>query len=174
MKPPATHREERFDGKRTFLLHPDRLAIVGKQSLGGEFEAEIPLRNLVPIANRMRSREPGFLAGMGMIIVSIGPLQSGSVSLCPYWGGLSAGIGIGGALMSAATIRKAEWVQIGSHTGFIAVSIASSGPDRADFHRFIGVLIGQKKRLHLHPPMRRRLEQSLKPTPPARLNPRRT
>ena len=143
MQPIATHREERFDGKRTFNLHPDRIAIVGKQSLGGEFEIEMPLSNLVPIANRLRSRDPGFLMGIGMVIVTLALFQSGSVGLFSYWGGLSACIGIGGALMSATTIRKVEWVQISSTAGVVAVSIASSGPDRSEFEHFVELLIHQ-------------------------------
>ena len=141
MQPVATYHEKRFDGQRTFVLFPDRLSITGKQSLGGEFETQVLLATLIPIVNRSRARDPGFIAGIIMVICAGGLHQGGVVDLFSYWGGLVAVLGFGGALMSIVTARKVEWAQFMSTAGTIAVSVAHTGPEKDRFEPFVTAVL---------------------------------
>ncbi len=143
MHPIASYQERRFDGHRDFVLYSDHLAVKGKQMLGDEFETSIALSTLTPFASRLRTRDRGFWQGIVMTIVAAGLLQSGTLAITSYWGGLSAVMVIAGILLSLATARKIEWVQITSHAGVVTVNIARCGPDKAKFESFVAFFLKQ-------------------------------
>jgi hypothetical protein len=141
--PIATYRERRFDGRRDFDLHPDRLEVRGKQWNGTEFSSSYELSSLDPQFNRIRARDPGFLAGIGMLIVAVGLLQGHAVTITSYWGGLTAVMGASGLLMSVVTFRKVEWASFKTRAGIDAISVARAGPDASSFPKFLEMLAAQ-------------------------------
>jgi hypothetical protein len=139
----ATYQERRFDGRRTLILYSDHVLVRGKNALGAEFETPVPLDLMLPIASRLRLRPPGFLAGLGLAALAAVLFQGGAVSIHTYWGGLAGVVGVAGVALAAITARKVEWVQFTSTTGAPALAVARSGPDRASFESFVGLLVQQ-------------------------------
>jgi hypothetical protein len=145
MQPIASYQERRFDGQRSFELFHEHITIKGKQSFGAEFETTIPLNTLSPTVSHLRTRDRGFWSGIVMILIAISLLQSGALAITSYWGGLTAVMVVAGALLSIATARKIEWVQISSRAGLVSVNIARVGPDKITFDKFVSSLLEQIK-----------------------------
>lgn len=143
MQPIASYQERRFDGQRNFELFHEHLTIKGKEAFGAEFETTIPLNTLSPIVSHLRTRDRGFWSGLAMILIAISLLQSGALTITSYWGGLTAVMVVAGALLSIATARKIEWIQISSHAGLVSVNIARVGPDKSKFDQFFSSLLEQ-------------------------------
>jgi hypothetical protein len=150
MQPIASYQERRFDGQRNFELFAEHLTVKGRQTFGAEFETTIPLYTLSPALSHLRTRDRGFWSGIVMILIAISLLQSGALLITSYWGGLAAVMVVAGALLSIATARKVEWVQISSRAGFLSVTIARAGPDKSTFDKFINSLLEQIKTSDKH------------------------
>ncbi len=84
----ASYDERRFEGRRLFELHADRLVVKGKQSLGPDFEQIILLSSLQPVVGTVRARARGFGSGILMVIAAGVLLQGDAVSAMSYWGGI--------------------------------------------------------------------------------------
>jgi hypothetical protein len=141
--PIATYRERRFDGRRDFSLYTDRLEVSGKQTPGAEFTSTFNLGSLDPHLNRIRKRDPGFVGGIWMVLISFGLLQSHTVSFPSNWSGLTAVMGVAGLLLSIATLRRIHWATFRSVAGVELVSIARSGPDASSFEEFLERMANQ-------------------------------
>lgn len=143
MEPIARYREKRFEGRRDFQLFDDRVVIVAKDYMGAESEVSVMLNTLVPVPNRARVRGSEFSWGVIMVVISFALLQSGTVDLFSYWGGMAASMGVSGALIVLVTFRKIEWILLNSAIGIHSLSIAKSGPDEASFDAFVERLLAQ-------------------------------
>ncbi len=143
MEPIARYSERRFEGRRDFQLFEDRIVVIAKNYMGGESESSIMLNTLVPVLSHGRARGSEFSWAVVMVVVSVALLQSGTVDLFSYWGGMAFSLGIGGALMGIVTFRKIEWVSLNSSVGILSLSIVKSGPDVASFDAFIERLLAQ-------------------------------
>lgn len=143
MEPIARYREKRFEGRRDFQLFHDRVVIVAKEYMGAESESSIMLNTLVAVPNRARVRGSEFSWAVMMVVLSVALLQSGTVDLFSYWGGMAASMGVSGALMGLVTFRKIEWVWLNSALGIHSLNIAKSGPDATFFDAFVERLLAQ-------------------------------
>lgn len=139
----ATYDEKRFDGYRSFELLEDRIVVKGKASLGAEFEATVMLNTLQSHPSIVRSRNTGFLQGVGMTLITVILLQSGVISPLSYWGGLLIVFAIAGILLTLATLRKIEWAYFNSKAGVLALTIARVGKQTASYESFVKTLTVQ-------------------------------
>jgi len=147
MDPIATYSEVRFDGKRTFMLFPDRIYIRGTKTLHSDFETEVPLHILEPGYYRFNVRNAGFMAGVWMAVVSFVVceiLVSGfKMSFAQNAPGLMLVLGVSGFILSAATFRKVEFLRFQHRAGGIAFDIARSGKNAAQLDSFVDAVIKQ-------------------------------
>lgn len=145
MDPIATYSETRFDGKRMFMLFPDRIYIQGTQTLKSDFEIEIPLALLEPRCYRFNVRNGAFIAGIWMAIISFvvcGILVSGlKMTFAQFIPGLMVVFGISGLVLSAATFRKVEFLQFKNLGGGVAFDIARAGKEVAQLDSFVDAVI---------------------------------
>ena len=133
----ATYSERRFDGRREFVLFPDKVEISGNASLGARFAVTVQLNSLVPVADRLWARSPGFWQGVVMAIVCVTLAQASASVLSRYWIGLLWVIAVGGALLAAATARRIEWAVFKNSAGAEVLTVAKAGPSRAEFEQFV-------------------------------------
>lgn len=143
MEPIARYSERRFEGRRDFQLFEDRILIIGKESMGNESEFSIMLDSLVPVLSRGRARSSAFSWAVMMVFIPLGLLQSGTLDLYSYWGGIAFSIGVAGVLVGIVTFRKIEWISLNSTVGIISVAIVKAGPDVASFDAFVERLLAQ-------------------------------
>jgi hypothetical protein len=149
MDPIATYSEVRFDGKRTFMLFPDRIYIRGKWTLKSDFEIDFPLVSLDTNYYRMNIRNGAFMAGIWMAVVSfvtctilVSGFKMTFADNAPF---LVAAIGFSGLVLSAATYRKIEFLCFRSRGGGKVFDIARSGKQAEQLDLFIDALTKQIK-----------------------------
>ena len=142
--PIATHRDQRFDGKRVFELFPDRICIRGSALLSSEFETSIPLNTLNPNPARIRFRNKAFWSGLWVllaasivdtILVSAFHIPRASESVV-----LIAVIGMSGLALMLATARKDEFITFATTAGVPVLDFARSGPDAHNLDSFVELL----------------------------------
>jgi len=78
-----------------------------------------------------------------MVFIPLGLLQSGTLDLYSYWGGIAFSIGVAGVLVGIVTFRKIEWISLNSTVGIMSLAIVKSGPDVASFDAFVERLLAQ-------------------------------
>ena len=80
MEPLVTYSEQRFDGKRTFQLFPDRVVIRGSEMLASDYEQTVRLSSLKPEFDRTWYRSPSFISGIKLAVgsfIAVSVLHSG-------------------------------------------------------------------------------------------------
>jgi len=149
MDPIATYSEVRFDGKRTFMLFPDRIYIRGKWTLKSDFEIDFPLVWVDPNYYRLNIRNSAFMAGIWMVVVSVVTctiLVGGfKMTLADNALLLVSGIGYSGLILSAVTFRKVEFLCFRNRGGGKVFDIARSGRQAKELDLFVDALIKQIK-----------------------------
>lgn len=143
MEPIARYSERRFEGRRDFQLFGDRVLIIAKDYMGSESESSVMLDSMVPVLSRGRARSSAFSWAVMMVFIPIGLLQSDTLDLFSYWGGIAFSIGVAGVLVGIVTFRKIEWVSLNSTVGILSLAIVKSGPDVASFDAFVERLRAQ-------------------------------
>lgn len=143
MEPIARYSERRFEGRRDFQLFEDRVLVIAKDSMGNESESSVMLDSLVPVLSRGRARSSAFSWAVMMVFIPLGLLQSGTLDLYSYWGGMAFSICVAGVLVGIVTFRKIEWISLNSTVGILSLSIVKSGPDVASFDAFVERLLAQ-------------------------------
>lgn len=142
-----TYSEQRFDGKRTFELFPDRVLIKGTEMLSSDYEQTVRLDLLLPEFGRMWYRSPSFMSGIklaGGSFIAVSVLHSGfGMSVGTYLGGLAALGIVTGLLLAFATRQKVEYAVFKSRAGADGLSVARAGKQVADYDVFIQRLVQQ-------------------------------
>jgi hypothetical protein len=141
MDPIATYREVRFDGKRLFRLHADRLEIEGRTFLVSEFQTSIPLITVAPGLTilRVRPRNSIGVAAFTAIAALAATILIKDFGF--FWDDkpvvLSLLLTLVGLALMAATWKKVEFHRFATVMGHVAFDIARSGPDAASFDAFL-------------------------------------
>ena len=147
MEPLARYFEQRFDGKRTFELFPDKLQVRGAETLGADYEQTFRLASPQPEVNRMWYRNRSFNAGLWMFVgggFAFVVLTWGlGRSFEWFWLGITGCVVLPGLLLAIATCRKVEYAVFRSEAGIEAVSVARSGKEAAAFDAFVKRLAEQ-------------------------------
>lgn len=136
-----TYSEQRFDGKRTFQLFPDRVVVRGAETLSSDYDQTIPLATLTPEATTMRYRHPQANSAVWMMAVSMAGLFvlmgyfKMPVEATPVV--FTAGLGVIGLLLGVATYKKVEFVIFRTDAGVDVLSVARSGKHAGEFDTFI-------------------------------------
>jgi hypothetical protein len=142
--PIATHREQRFDGKRVFELFPERINIRGSAIFSSDFETSIPLNILNPNPAHIRFRNKSFWSGLWMLLAAsviytilVSAFHVPRVSEST---GLMAVFGMSGLALMLATARKVEFITFSTTAGVPILDFARSGPDAHNLDSFIELL----------------------------------
>ena len=136
-----TYSEQRFDGKRTFQLFPDRVVVRGAETLSSDYEQTIPVATLTPETTTIRYRHPQASSAFWMMAVSMAglfvlmgyfhmPIEATPVVI-------TAGLGVIGLLLAVATYKKVEFVVFRSDAGVDVLSVARSGKQVGTFNAFV-------------------------------------
>ena len=142
--PIATHRDQRFDGKRVFELFPDRINIRGSAMFSSEFETSIPLNTLNPNPAHIRFRNKSFWSGLWVLLTAsildtilVSAFHVPRVSESTVLIGV---IGMSGLALMLATARKVEFITFATTAGVHVLDFARSGPDAHNLDSFIELL----------------------------------
>ena len=147
----ASYNEVRWDGKRRFELHADRVSVSGKGG-GSTFETMVMLANLRPEPDKLWVRNRVFMLGIVMLLLSfvlfIGTVQSlqqnrqtpGFPIMQPS---LAVGLLIVGLAICTQTSAKVEFARFQSNAGIVLLDVARAGPDRRKFQEFVELLVKQ-------------------------------
>ncbi|MFM7102193.1 MAG: hypothetical protein ACKO3N_13590 [Verrucomicrobiota bacterium] len=143
---PATllHRERRLEGRRDFQLHGDRLEVVGREYLGGEYRQTFERSSLKARPDTMTSR--GRLLKQALWLMLGGAVLN---RLEVKELGLGWTLVLVGALVAAVSLRQIRWVVFKPRTGGEPVALADVGPDRLAFPAFVEEL---QRRIEAQPP----------------------
>ena len=155
MEPLMTYHEQRFEGKRTFLLFNDRLVIRGNETFSTAYEQTIRLEWLCCEFDRISYRSPSFFAGVKLAagsFITVSVLHSGfGMPVGAYLTGLATVGVVAGLLLAFATRNRVGFAVFKSRGGADGVSIGRSGKQVADYDAFIQRLVEQIKSCEPNP-----------------------
>jgi len=146
MQPIAKYAETRLEGRRSFILLPDRL-VVSRRGLSGEMELSFELATLSPIVSRLRVRSRYFRLGFLLLVlpwffamliaIAFENATTTQVIVLP------TSFSFVGFIITAISARRIEYVRFISQAGVATVDIARAGADSANFDAFIDALTKQ-------------------------------
>ena len=146
MKPSATYAETRLEGRRSFVLLPDRLVMTSR-GLAGEMDLSFELAMLSPMVSRLRLRSRYFRLGFLLLIL---PWLFAAMAAVAFQSAtfthlvvLPAGISFVGLIMAAVSARRIEYARFTSLAGVATVDIARAGAESAHFDVFVDALTKQ-------------------------------
>src|SRR4030095_266554 len=146
MAPSAKYCEAGIDGRRTYLLLPDRVSITGS-NIRGDFDVSVDLSSLSRISSRLRVRSRYFSLGFLLILlpwlligVAATVVRNPTLNQFLMW---PIGISICGFIMAVCTVRKVDHVQFATEAGIVVLDIARAGKDASNFDLFTELISKQ-------------------------------
>jgi hypothetical protein len=148
MQPVTKYVETRLEGRRSFVLLPDRLVMTCR-GLSGEMDLAFELATLSPIVSRLHVRSRYFRLGFLLLMLpwffaamAAVAFQSATFTQLVV---LPAGTSLVGLIMAAVSARRIEYARFTSQAGVAVVDIARAGAESAHFDAFVDALTKQIK-----------------------------
>ncbi len=146
-EPLATYEESRFELRRRFELYPNRVRVAGRGLHVGLFDDTIPLSILNPHPGHVWVRSALFRYGLNLLFLAaclatgLG-IGGGADTFARPWAVVVLGVLLWvGLMLTAAHIRRAEFVRFQTSAGIIALDIGRVGPQTDEFDEFVELLI---------------------------------
>lgn len=149
----ANYSDKSHAGVRSYVLYPDHIVVVHRDTVRGTAESRIRLRELNPDYEKIAVRTVMLWAGVWILIVSslIYWALIELTRLDPFgrFAGFFLTMALVGVFVAAVGLRRERLVRFRSMGGVPALEVFREGPKKMDFDVFVAHLEAAIRQAHL-------------------------